>query len=174
MPGLVLGLAFLWSVLTTPGGRSLYGTVWILVVGLAVATVPLATRTIEGALAQIGVDMEEAARISGDTFLRAIGTVTVRLMTPSLIAAWFLVAITMSGILDVPVLLGSTSTEMISTISFGYHNSGETVLASALYVIFTGVMAALALAATIVVVIIRALVRRALRRNAARLESNTP
>jgi iron(III) transport system permease protein len=174
MPGLVLGLAFLWSVLTTPGGRSLYGTVWILVVGLAVATVPLATRTIEGALSQIGVDMEEAARISGDTFLRAIGTVTVRLMTPSLVAAWFLVAITMSGILDVPVLLGSTSTEMISTISFGYHNSGETVLASALYVIFTGVMAALALAATIVVVIIRALVRRGLRKNAARLESNTP
>lgn len=164
MPGLVLGLAFLWSVLTTPGGRSLYGTVWVLILGLAVATVPLATRTIEGALAQIGVDMEEAARISGDTFLRAVGTVTVRLMTPSLIAAWFLVAITMSGILDVPVLLGSTSTEMISTISFGYHNSGETVLASALYVIFTAAMIMLALAGTVIVLIVRFLANKALRK----------
>ena len=170
MPGLVLGLAFLWSVLLTPGTRSLYGTVWILVIGLAVATVPLATRTLEGALAQIGVDMEEAARIAGDNFLRAVGTVTVRLMGPSLISAWFLVAITMSGILDVPILLGSARTEMIATVSFGFYNSGETVLASALYVIFTCAMAALAGAAFLAWLLVRALVRRSSTRTAAEVQ----
>lgn len=170
MPGLVLGLAFLWSVLLTPGTRSLYGTVWILVIGLAVATVPLATRTLEGALAQIGVDMEEAARIAGDNFLRAVGTVTVRLMGPSLISAWFLVAITMSGILDVPILLGSARTEMIATVSFGFYNSGETVLASALYVIFTCAMAALAGAAFLAWLLIRALVRRSSTRTDAEVQ----
>lgn len=149
MPGLVLGLALMWSVLLTPGGKYLYGTVWILVLGLSVATVPLATRTLEGALAQIGIDMEEAARISGASFLRAVSTVTVRLLVPSLIAAWFLVAITMSGILDVPILLAGTSTEMISIVSFGFHNNGQTVLASALYVIYTAAMAAIALASYI-------------------------
>ncbi len=160
MPGLVLGLAFLWSVLMTPGTKSIYGTVWILVIGLAVATVPLATRTLEGALAQIGIDMEEAARISGDNFLRAFGTVTVRLLVPSLISAWFLVAITMSGILDVPILLGSANTEMIATVSFGFYSSGETVLASALYVIFTCAMAALAAAAFLLWLIARTIIRR--------------
>ncbi|MCC9195673.1 iron ABC transporter permease [Arthrobacter sp. zg-Y820] len=164
MPGLVLGLAFLWSVLMTPGTRPLYGTVWILVIGLAVATVPLATRTLEGALAQISVDMEEASRIAGDSFLRAVTTVTVRLMGPSLISAWFLVAITMSGILDVPILLGSASTEMISTISFGFYNSGETVLASALYVIFTCAMAGLAGIAFLAWFIVRTLVSRSVTR----------
>ena len=170
MPGLVLGLAFLWSVLLTPGTRSLYGTVWILVIGLAVATVPLATRTLEGALAQIGVDMEEAARIAGDNFLRAVGTVTVRLMGPSLTSAWFLVAITMSGILDVPILLGSARTEMIATVSFGFYNSGETVLASALYVIFTCAMAALAGAAFLAWLLVRDLVRSSSTRTAAEVQ----
>ena len=173
MPGLVLGLAFLWSVLLTPGTRSLFGTVWILVLGLAVATVPLATRTLEGALAQIGVEMEEAARIAGDSFLRAVGTVTVRLMGPSLISAWFLVAITMSGILDVPILLGGARTEMIATVSFGFYNSGETVLASALYVIFTAAMAALAAVAFLAWLLVRALVRRSAARPAAAEEGAT-
>lgn len=157
MPGLVLGLAFLWSVLTTPGTKHLYGTVWLLIIGLAVATVPLATRTLEGALAQIGVDVEEAARVSGAKFLRAVVSVTARLLTPSLISAWFLVAITMSGILDVPILLGSAKTEMIATVSFGFYSSGETVLASTLYVIFTAVMAIIAALGFIVGRIIKAI-----------------
>jgi len=173
MPGLVLGLAFLWSILTTPGGTSIYGTVWVLILGLAVATVPLATRTLEGALAQIGPELEDAARISGDNFLRAVTTVTVRLMTPSLIAAWFLVAITMSGILDVPILLGSTKTEMIATVSFNYYSSGETVLASALYVIFSVILAALALAALLVVLAFRGVLKALSARDSKRMSSES-
>lgn len=173
MPGLVLGLAFLWSILTTPGGKSIYGTVWVLILGLAVATVPLATRTLEGALAQIGPELEDAARISGDNFLRAVTTVTVRLMTPSLIAAWFLVAITMSGILDVPILLGSTKTEMIATVSFNYYSSGETVLASALYVIFSVILAALASAAFLVVLAFRGVLKALSARDSKRMSSES-
>lgn len=150
MPGLVLGLAFLWSVLLTPGTRSMYGTIWILVLGLAVATVPLATRTLEGALTQISVDLEEAARVSGAGFFRALAGTTIRLLMPSLISAWFLVAITMSGILDVPILLGTAKTEMIATVSFGYYNSGDTVLAAALYVIFAVALALIAGAAALI------------------------
>lgn len=160
MPGLVLGLAFLWSILLTPGTRTLYGSVWVLVLCLAVATVPLATRTIEGALAQVGTEMEEASRISGDGFIRAVLSVTVRILSPSLIAAWFLVAITISGILDVPILLGSARTEMIATLSFGFYNNGETVLSAALYVIFAVALAAVAGAALLVWIILRALQRR--------------
>lgn len=159
MPGLVLGLAFLWSVLLTPGARSMYGTVWILVIALAVATVPLATRTLEGALAQINIDMEEAARVSGAGFFRALGATTIRLLMPSLISAWFLVAITMSGILDVPILLGTARTEMIATVSFGYYNSGDTVLAAALYVIFAVALALIAGAAALVWFLSRIIIR---------------
>lgn len=173
MPGLVLGLAFLWSVLTTPGGKSIYGTVWVLILGLAVATVPLAARTLEGALAQIGPDLEDAARISGDNFLRAVATVTVRLMTPSLVAAWFLVAITMSGILDVPILLGSTKTEMIATLSFNFYTSGETVLASALYLIFSVVLAGLALIGLCVVLLLRAALKAYASHQAKQLSSTS-
>ncbi|MEV0689390.1 iron ABC transporter permease [Streptomyces sp. NPDC050388] len=160
MPGLVLGLALLWSVLTTPGGSSLYGTIWLLVIGLAVATAPLATRTLEGPLSQIGVELEEAARVFGGSPLRAIGMVTARILSPSLLSAWFLVGITMSGILDVPILLGSTDTQMIATVSFSYYNNGEPVMASALYVVFTACLAVLALA----LAALGALVRRVLRR----------
>ncbi|MEV6161887.1 iron ABC transporter permease [Streptomyces sp. NPDC052052] len=161
MPGLVLGLALLWSVLTTPGGSSLYGTIWVLVIGLAVATAPLATRTLEGPLSQIGVELEEAARVFGGSPLRAIGMVTARILSPSLLSAWFLVGITMSGILDVPILLGSTDTQLIATVSFSYYNNGEPVMASALYVVFTACLAALALALTALGALIRLALPRA-------------
>ncbi|MFV2175513.1 ABC transporter permease [Actinomadura sp. LOL_016] len=159
MPGLVLGLALLWSVIITPGGTYLYGTSWLLILALAVATAPLATRTLEGPLSQIGVDMEEAARVFGANRLRSIGMVTARILTPSLIAAWFLVGITMSGILDVPILLGSSGTEMVTTVSFSFYNNGEAVMAAALYVIFTVCLAVLALALVALGAVVRLLLR---------------
>lgn len=173
MPGLVLGLALLWSVLTTPGGSSLYGTIWLLVIGLAVATAPLATRTLEGPLSQIGVELEEAARVFGGSPLRAIGMVTARILSPSLLSAWFLVGITMSGILDVPILLGSTDTQMVATVSFSYYNNGEPVMAAALYVVFTACLVALALALAALGALVRLVLRRAMPETAPTLRSDS-
>ncbi|MER7614647.1 ABC transporter permease [Nonomuraea wenchangensis] len=172
MPGLVLGLAFLWSFLTTPGGRTFYGTIWMLVAGLAVASVPLATRTIEGPLAQIGKDLEEAARISGAGFGRAFAGVTVRLLTPSLLAAWLLVAINISGILDLPLLLGSTDTQMISTVSFTLYENGRTGGSAALYLVFIVLMAGAAALLALLSAAVRGLLdRRTARAPAASAEN---
>lgn len=145
MPGIVLSLAFLWLILLTPGVRTSYGTLIPLILGLGVATVPLALRTLEGPLGQIGKDLEESATTSGASRLRAIVTITLRLLAPSLISAWVLVTVNMSGILDVPILLSGTGTELVATMSFSFHNSGSTVLSAALYVIFTSILGGLLL-----------------------------
>ncbi|WP_181311272.1 ABC transporter permease [Nocardioides campestrisoli] len=137
LPGIVLGLAFVWSFLTTPGASRLYGTSWALIIGLAVATMPIAVRAVEGSLIQVGEHLEEAARISGASHARALLGVTVRLLVPSLVAAWLLVSITMSGILDVPLLLGSSGTQMIASSSYAFYTNGETGAAAALYLVFT-------------------------------------
>lgn len=133
MPGLVFGLALLGVYTVIPGLKSLYGTPIPMCIGLVVAGVPFAVRAIEGALVQVSPELEEAARVSGDSRTGAILRTTFRILIPSLIAAWILVGFVMSGALDVPLLLSTTTVNTVSTLSFTLYSNGDLSAAAALY-----------------------------------------
>ncbi len=133
MPGLVFGLALLWVYAVVPGLRELFGTPAPLVLGLVVSVVPFAVRALEGSLAQVSDELEAAARVSGDGPLGAVGRITVPLVWPAVLAAWVLVAFVMSGALDVPLLLASTSANTVSTLSYSLFQNGSLSRAAALY-----------------------------------------
>jgi iron(III) transport system permease protein len=135
-PGIVLSLALVWAYLMTPGIRELYGTSWLLVLALIVAMVPIAVRAIEGIIAQIGRDLEDAARISGAGFFSTVVGITGRLCAPNLLAAWLLVGLGISGILDVPLLFQSTGNQTVATMSFQFYNEGKMSLAAAMYCVY--------------------------------------
>lgn len=89
-PGIVLGLALLWAYAFAPRWLELYGSVWGLVVAYVVLTLPVAVRTVQGALAQLSAELEEAARVCGARPWTILRRVTLPLLWRSLAAAWLL------------------------------------------------------------------------------------
>lgn len=160
-PGIVLSLAFLWAYLTTPGIRGLWGSPWLLLFALCVATVPIAVRAIEGMVAQISPGLEEAARLSGASYARSIWDVTVKISVKSLLGAWLLVGLMMSGLLDVPLLLATSGSGTVSTETYSLYFGGKISLAATLYVSYVALIIVTLLAGWILVLVAGALRRRA-------------
>ncbi len=133
IPGIVLSLGMLWAYLSIPGLRSLYGTIWLLLVGLVVSTVPVSARTAEGALAGISRELEEAGRMSGASPVRVFGDIIARIIAPSFFAGWALSAVFISGNLSFPILLASPDTQTIATLSYSMYMRGDSAVAAALF-----------------------------------------
>ena len=156
LPGIVLGLAVLWAFIPVPGLQLLYGTIWIVIIGLVINTVPLTSRVAETALEQISVSLEEAAQVSGASRLRMITGILLRLILPSFLIGWFVAIIMIIGNLDVPVLMSGPGNLTISVQVFRFYAAGKVTVAAALFCV---------LLAIIVIFFITALVlRRAMDR----------
>ncbi|WP_176459356.1 MULTISPECIES: ABC transporter permease [unclassified Rhodococcus (in: high G+C Gram-positive bacteria)] len=145
--GIILGLGLSWAFLAVSPLRPLFGTSWILLIGLVIVTTPLAARTIDGALAQVSIDLEEAARISGAGAVRSAIDIVFRLVVPSFLAGWLITAIHIAGDLEVPVLLSTPQTRTMSVLVYRFYSDGNGAMAAALFCLFLA--AALTLGAVI-------------------------
>ena len=84
IPNVVLALAVFLAYVMTP----MHGSIWVLVMAHIVAHLPFTTRVLSAALLQQHKELEEAARVTGATTLRAVRTVTLPLLFPALLNGW--------------------------------------------------------------------------------------
>jgi len=170
--GVLLGLGLVWTFITISPLRDLFGTVWIVLIGLVVATTPLASRTIDGALVQIGRELEESGRVFGAGATRVALGVVMRLMMPAMLAAWFITAIHIVGNLEVPILLSLPTNRVMAVSVYQYWGSGQGTSAAALFclVIGAGILIG-AVVALVLFVVGRFLRVRRRRSPASRIEA---
>lgn len=135
-PGIVLSLALLWAYLNTPYIRLLYGTPWLMLFALIVGSIPPGVRAVEGIVAQVGKEVEEAARVCGANAILAIAQTTARLCAPSLLVAWLVIGLGISGTLDIPLLFQSNGAQTVATEAFSLFNYGQVPIAAALFVTY--------------------------------------
>lgn len=134
MPGIVTALAVMWAYVGVPGLRQIYGTVWMLVLALVVVVLPFAMQAAQAASAQIAPELTAAARVSGASAPRALVDVVGRLIAPSVLTGWFLVAIAIAGNLDVPLLLGTPTLGTVASHIYQLQTQGQLGDATALLV----------------------------------------
>jgi iron(III) transport system permease protein len=142
VPGVTLGLGMIWAYLSVPVLKSLYATEWIVLIALVVGSTPIASRAVAGSIAQIGRELDEAARTAGASALRATVGILVRLILPSFVAAWFLTAIVSAGNLDIPILLASSNTQTVPLVAYNLFNNGSLAQAAAVFCLFIAAVAA--------------------------------
>ncbi len=142
VPGITLGLGMIWAYLSVPVLKSLYATEWIVLIALVVGSTPIASRAITGAIAQIGQELDEAARASGASAARATLGILVRLILPSFLAAWFLTAIVSAGNLDIPILLASSNNQTVPLVAYNLFDNGSLAQAAAVFCLFIAAVAA--------------------------------
>ncbi|MCE3241458.1 MAG: transporter permease subunit [Deltaproteobacteria bacterium] len=84
IPNVVLALAVFLTYVMTP----IHGSIWVLIMAHIVAHLPFTTRVLSAALLQQHKELEEAARVTGATTVRAVRTVTLPLLFPALLNGW--------------------------------------------------------------------------------------
>jgi iron(III) transport system permease protein len=145
IPGVIVGLALMSAYLPIPGLRSLYGTVWLLLIGFIVVVIPIASRAVEGGLVQISSELEDAARVSGASAVQTFGSIVLKLVMPSFLAGWFLSGLVISGNLSLPVLLVSPNLQPAAVRAYDLYTQGYTTEAAALFLLLLAAIVALAL-----------------------------
>ncbi len=161
--GVILGLALVWMFLAVPFLRPLFGTVTIVLIGLVIASTPIAGRAVDAALAQVGRELEESARVCGASPARMGVGIVARLILPTCCAAWLITAIQIAGNFEVPVLLSRPANQPVAVLVFQLNSQGQVTQAAALFVLVFGVVIALALPLAAIVWAVR---RRGGRRKA--------
>lgn len=116
MPGMVLGVGFLWGFAIIPGPIQIYGTVWALLLAYITLGTPLAVRIMSGTFTQLSFDLEECSRVHGASWLQTLWYILVALSWPAFAVGWILTFFGIMRELSASVLLYSVSSEVLSVV----------------------------------------------------------
>ncbi|MFN0070016.1 MAG: ABC transporter permease [Chloroflexota bacterium] len=133
MPGVVLGIGLLWGYISVPGLKELYGTPWLMLIGMIVTVIPVGVRVMSGALAQLSKDLEESARIHGASWMQAFTSIVVKLVMPSFLYGWLVIGVILSGELSVPLVLYAPGNEVLSIAIYGLQQNAQQSVAAAVF-----------------------------------------
>ena len=134
MPSMVLALGLLWAYV---GLKLLpiYGTIWILLIAYVTHYLPFGVRAGSGALRQLHVELEDAARLSGATWSRTMRWIVLPLTRPTLIATWTLLFILAMQEVSSSILLYTSRTTVLAVAVFDLWEAGNVNALAALSVI---------------------------------------
>jgi iron(III) transport system permease protein len=130
LPGTVLAVALLQAFIRFP--VPIYGTIWILLIAYVARSMPIAVRGANGALRQVDVSLEEAARVAGASWLTTVRRILLPIARSNLMLAWLLVFIPALGELSATILLYTNGTETISVAIFRLSDLGQLEVVAAL------------------------------------------
>lgn len=141
-PGLVMGVALMWVYLTLP--VPIYGTLWILLIAYITRFLPYGMRACSASLVQIHRELEEAAQVSGASAGAQFRRIVLPLLKPGLLAGGVYIIIVSIRELGSSVLLWGPGAEVFSVILFDLWQTGLAQEVSALGVLLTVFLFALA------------------------------
>jgi iron(III) transport system permease protein len=116
MPGIVLGVGFLWGFALLPHAIPIYGTIWALLLAYISLGTPLSVRVMSSAYAQLSYDLEECSRVHGASWLQTMQRIMIALAWPSFAVGWVLVFFGIMRELSASVLLYSVGSEVLSVV----------------------------------------------------------
>jgi iron(III) transport system permease protein len=141
IPSVVLGATFFWFYLLVP--LPLIGT--LMIIGLAYLTkyMPSALRFVSASMMQIHAELDEAAQVAGVSWGRNFFRVTLPLLKPGLLAAWFWVMVHAYRELTIALMLARSQNRTAAVVIFDLWEEGSFLLLSAFAVLMFLVLMAL-------------------------------
>ncbi|MCO5090217.1 iron ABC transporter permease [Bosea sp. (in: a-proteobacteria)] len=123
IPGLVIGVAYLWAWIGLPGG--LYGTIWIMALAFIARFLPDTVRALSNSLMQIHRELEEAAWICGRGTVGTVTSIVLPLAWPGLVSAMTLLFVLAVRELGSSLFLYSSDTIVMAVLLLDIYESGN-------------------------------------------------
>ncbi len=129
IPSVVLGATFFWFYLLVP--LPIIGT--LVIIGLAYLTkyMPVALRFVSASMMRIHSELDEAAQVAGVPWARNFVKVTLPLLRPGLLAAWFWVMVHAYRELTIALMLARSQNRTAAVVIFDLWEEGSFLLLSA-------------------------------------------
>ncbi|MFM2129746.1 MAG: hypothetical protein RL477_1292 [Pseudomonadota bacterium] len=137
IPGIVLGLAFLWVYLQGANfGLDIFGSIWSICIAFVVSYIAYGTRAMNAAILQIHKDLEEAAHVSGAPQWRTMWRVFYPLMLPTFVGVWVWVMLHVVRSASLPLILyEGPENQVLAVIIWNMWDEGEMQAVGAIGVI---------------------------------------
>lgn len=123
IPGLVLGMAMIWTYLTLP--IPIYGTIWILLIAYTIKYLPYGMRASSFSMHQIHKELEEASEACGSSWSTTFFRIVLPLLLPGFVAGWVYVITHSFRELSTSILLYRSGTEVLSVVIFELWDAGR-------------------------------------------------
>ena len=141
IPGLVIGVAYLWAWIGIPGG--LYGTIWILALAFIARFTPDTVKALSTSFLQIHRELEEAAWVCGKGMLTTIASIVLPLARPGVIASMTLLFVLAIRELGSSLFLYTSNTMVMSVLLLDYYEGGNIGKTAAFSLVQTVLLGAL-------------------------------
>jgi iron(III) transport system permease protein len=144
IPGVTIGIALIYLYLNPPlNYLPLYGTIWIIVLGLTVGYIAFGSRAMNGAVTQIHSELEEAGKVSGASWGTIMRRIILPLLLPAFVSGWIWVASHSLRSFSVPLILSSKRSIVLSVVMWDLWNNGRAGATAALGVLLIFALAVL-------------------------------
>jgi iron(III) transport system permease protein len=137
VPGILLGVALLWLLLSVPVLNLLYGTFWALILALAIKEMPIGTHMMKNSFQQVSPELEQASRVSGANWFTTYRRITLPLIAPTIVSIFVLVFIATLRDISTSILLASASTRPLSLLMIEFSMAGEMEAAAVIGVVIS-------------------------------------
>jgi len=126
VPGLVLALGFLWAYTGgLPVFAPLFGTLWLLMMAFIVRGLPLGCRVMNGAMYQLGRELEESSRVLGASWARTFYRIVAPILSPAFVSAWILLFLIAVRDVVTIIVLYMPSSRLLSVALFEHWMASE-------------------------------------------------
>jgi iron(III) transport system permease protein len=125
MPGMVLGVGFLWAFAMLPGPIPIYGTIWALLFAYMALGTPISVRVMSNAYHQLSFDLEECSRVHGGSWWQTLWRILIALSWPSFAVGWVLTFFGIMRELSASILLYSVGSEVLSVVLLKLWSNGQ-------------------------------------------------
>lgn len=125
VPGLVVGLGFLWAMIVFPFVGTLHNTIAILVLAFTMRYLPTGLGAVSPALLQISPELDRAARVAGADWWTTSWAMVMRLLKPALFSAFAVLFICFFKDYATAVFLFAPGSEVIGTTLLSFWIQGD-------------------------------------------------
>lgn len=125
LPGIILGLAFLWMTLEVPFMRPLYGTIFSLIIVVTLSAMTLNVQIAKSSLAQIDRELEESSWVSGGSWMSTFKDVLFPLISQTVIVIGLVSFISAARNVSQIVLISTNKSMPLSLLQLNYMVDGR-------------------------------------------------
>jgi iron(III) transport system permease protein len=147
IPGILLGMALLWTFLLIHKVVPIYGTMGALVMAMAISGLPVCIQVIKSFLMQLSDELEEASMVAGASWFTTYRRIVLPLLLPCLIIVGLLEFISAARNISTVVLLATGQTRTLSLLMLDYTAGAELERATVVAMIIVAIVIIAALTA---------------------------
>ncbi len=116
IPSIVVAVGLIIFYLRVNWLIPVYGTLWIIIIGLVTKRVSYGSRIMIGAMFQLHKELEEASEVCGVGWLKTFCLITLRLMIPAFVNGWLYIAMLSIALFTIPVMLYTPKSLVFSVL----------------------------------------------------------